>query len=196
MTLLEPAGVTAPAGADPSRALRRVLGHFATGVTVVTTTDASGAPVGLTVNSFTSVSLRPPMVLWCLQRTSRSRAAFQRSGHYAVNVLAEDQRDLAGRFAGERRHGAGERRHGAGEPGHGADGEPDRFAGVGWQLGVAGQPILDGVSAWLVCRLQGTGIPAGDHIVLFGRVLAHRAGQAPPLVFAHGRYRHLDPRTG
>jgi flavin reductase (DIM6/NTAB) family NADH-FMN oxidoreductase RutF len=169
MTMLQPReGTDAPP--DVTRSLRRVLGHYATGVTVVTTVDATGGPVGLTVNSFTSVSLRPPMVLWCLNRASGSRAAFERSRHFAVNILTAEQRPLADRFASS---------------------EPDRFAEVGWQLGVAGQPILDGVGAWLVCRAQGSGIPAGDHVVLFGKVLAHRADSADPLLFAHGEYHRL-----
>ncbi|HIW61233.1 MAG TPA: flavin reductase family protein [Candidatus Stackebrandtia excrementipullorum] len=174
MTLLHPQRNDPPPEAPvvtPDRSLRDMLGHYATGVTVVTTTDRTGNPVGLTVNSFTSVSLRPPMVLWCLNRGSSTRDAFEHSGHYAVNILARDQSGLATRFAGS---GA------------------NRFSDVPWRLGVAGQPILEGVSAWLVCRMPGAAINAGDHVVLFGRVLAHRTHHADPLLFAHGRYRTLD----
>ncbi|MFD0560004.1 flavin reductase (DIM6/NTAB) family NADH-FMN oxidoreductase RutF [Stackebrandtia endophytica] len=172
MTMVTPDRGGRPAATSaPDRTLRTMLGHYATGVTVVTTLDGDGTPAGLTVNSFTSVSLRPPIVLWCLRRDSTSRTAFERSGHYAVNILARDQANLATRFASSR---------------------PDRFTDVDWRAGVAGQPVLDGVSAWLICRLKGATIPAGDHIVLFGEVVSFRTHHSEPLVFAHGGYRGLE----
>jgi flavin reductase (DIM6/NTAB) family NADH-FMN oxidoreductase RutF len=150
------------------RALRDVLGRFATGVTVVTTTHRDRA-VGLTVNSLTSVSLRPPLVLWCLNRASSNRMAFTVADHFAVNVLAADQHALATRFA---------------SPG-------DRFARLAVEHGPHGLPLLSGTVATLVCRRDRI-VPAGDHIVFVGEVIDQRATAGAPLLFVDGQY-HAGP---
>ncbi|WP_051710685.1 flavin reductase family protein [Streptomyces sp. NRRL S-350] len=147
------------------RPLREVLGRYATGVAVVTTRHR-GRPAGLTVNSFTSVSLDPPLVLWCLNRSSAGLAAFTLGTHFAVHVLAADQRELAVRFAG---------------PG-------DRFERLQQLPGPYGVPLLEGVVATLVCRRERV-ITAGDHVILTGTVLDHRSEPGPPLLFLDGRLR-------
>lgn len=150
--------------------LRRTFGHFATGVAVVTTTGPDG-PVGLTVNSVASVSLHPPLMLWCLRKESASLDVFASCAHFAVNVLSADQTGVARAFAS---------RH------------PDRFGTVGWTAGYGGVPVFDGVSAWLVCRRTGAPQSVGDHVVVFGEVVRHRADGTEPLIFAHSRFRRLN----
>ncbi|SHN32397.1 flavin reductase family protein [Cryptosporangium aurantiacum] len=154
---------------------RHVLGHFATGVVIVTAATAPG-PVGLSINSFTAVSLEPPLVGFFPAVTSRSWPSIEQVGAFCVNVLAVDQEALARRFAGA---------------------VADRFAGVGWRPSpVSGAPVLDGVIAWIDCMLESVH-PAGDHVFVTGRVSASGLGaDNDPLVFAHGRYRRLAPPTG
>lgn len=149
--------------------LRRTFGHFATGVAVVTTTGPEG-PVGLTVNSVASVSLRPPLMLWCLRKESASLDVFASCSHFAVNVLSAGQSEVARTFAS---------RH------------PDRFGTVGWSPGRGGVPVLDGVSAWLLCRRTGAPQSAGDHVVVLGEVVGHHGEGTEPLIFAQSRFRRL-----
>ncbi|MFR9797283.1 flavin reductase family protein [Streptomyces sp. MS06] len=163
-----PSRRAAPAGPG-ERALRDVLGRYATGVTVVTCAGAPGGPAGLTVNSFTSVSLDPPLVLWCLALSSRARPAFTAAEYFAVNVLAAGQRDLAARFAG---------------PG-------DRFRGLAVRSGPHGEPLLPGAAATLCCRRSGL-VPAGDHLLLLGAVEQHTRTGRRVLLFADGAY-HEGP---
>ncbi|BCJ40113.1 hypothetical protein GCM10010168_29710 [Actinoplanes ianthinogenes] len=146
------------------RNLRDVLGKFPTGVAVVTTVHG-GHDVGLTINSFTSVSLVPPLVLWCLRRDSRCHPAFVTTPRFAVNVLAAGQRELAERFAG---------------PG-------DRFRGIASRPGPEGLPLLEDVAAYLICRTRRL-IPAGDHVILIGEVVGHEMRPEPSLLFTAGRY--------
>jgi len=153
---------------DP-RQLSRVLGSFTTGVTIVTALDESRRPRGMTANSFTSVSLRPPLVLVCVATESLIWQTFARADHFAVNVLGGHQRDLSMRFA---------ERH------------PDRFAGVDWSPGVSGAPLLDGVLAYIECRRY-RDIEAGDHMILLGEVVSFDRGSHPPLVFHQGNYATL-----
>lgn len=148
------------------RGLRDALGRFATGVTVVTTLDAAGRPVGLTANSFNSVSLDPPMVLWSLARRSLNLRIFLDAGHFAVNVLAADQRDLSDRFAKP----AG-----------------DRFAGVDWEAGTAGVPVFPGTVASFECATDSR-IDGGDHVIFLGRVARFRHADKEPLIYHAGRY--------
>ncbi|MEU2057131.1 flavin reductase family protein [Streptomyces bungoensis] len=157
-----------PAGPG-RRALRDVLGRYASGVTVVTCADPHGAPAGVTVNSFTSVSLDPPLVLWCLALSSRGRPAFTAAEYFAVNALAAGQRDLAARFAG---------------PG-------DRFQGLATLPGPHGEPLIAGAAATLCCRRSGV-VPAGDHLVLLGAVEHHARTARRALLFADGAY-HAGP---
>ena len=150
--------------------LRRVLGHFATGVSVVTTT-VGGEPHGLTVNSFASLSLDPPQVLVCLKRENRSYPAFAQAGHFAVNVLADGQLGLATLFAGT---GEG------------------KFRSVEHRPGAAsGAPLLAHAHAWLECEVVRRIDAPGTHEIVIGRLLGHALGDAPPLLFHRGRYHRL-----
>jgi 3-hydroxy-9,10-secoandrosta-1,3,5(10)-triene-9,17-dione monooxygenase reductase component len=149
-----------------TRDFRNTLGSFATGVTIITTRGADGVPVGITVNSFNSVSLEPPMVLWSLARTSRSLAAFEEAEHWAVHILSAEQEGLSTRFA--------------------RSGE-DKFSGVAVERGVGEVPLLGGCTARLQCR---TSIrhDGGDHIIFIGEVLAYDRSDVAPLVFHGGKY--------
>jgi len=150
-----------------SQHFRAALGMFATGVTVVTARAADGSLVGLTANSFNSVSLNPPLVLWSLARLAGSLPIFSRGSHYAVNILAADQKDLAQRFATR---------------------DIDRFAGVAWREGAGGAPVLEGVAAVFECANRSQ-YEEGDHVIFVGEVerCAARPG-AQPLIFHGGRY--------
>jgi flavin reductase (DIM6/NTAB) family NADH-FMN oxidoreductase RutF len=150
--------------AQRDRTLRDVLGRFATGVTIVTGVNGDGSPAGLTVNSFTSVSLAPPLILWCLRRSSTSRAAFAPGRPFAVNILATDQLDLARRFAGP--------------PG-------ERFTAVRWRGGPYGLALFDGSVAHLICR-QEQRLRQGDHLIIIGAVEHYAAAPGRPLLFADG----------
>ncbi|HEX6247601.1 MAG TPA: flavin reductase [Nocardioidaceae bacterium] len=149
------------------RDLRRAFGQYATGVTVVTTRDEEGRPWGMTANSFTSVSLNPPLVLWAAAKSSPSLPAFAGSQRFAVNVLASDQHHLSRQFATS---GA------------------EKFDGVDLAGDLAGMPLLDGVVAHFVCRRTET-VEAGDHVVFLGEVESYDAPGGEPLVFHSGGYR-------
>ena len=146
---------------------RSALGMFATGVTIVTARGADGAPVGLTANSFNSVSLEPPLVLWSLARSAGSMPAFERGSHYAVNILAADQHALAERFASK---------------------SVDRFADVMFREGAGGAPVLEGAAAVFEC-FNRSRYEEGDHVIFVGEVerCTFNAG-ATPLIFHGGRY--------
>lgn len=155
---------------------RAALGHFATGVTIVTALAADGAPVGLTVNSFNSVSLQPPLVLWSLALHSRALTIFQTATHYAIHVLAAHQQALAERFA---QRGV------------------DRWRGLDWKPGTGGVPLLAGVAAVFECGSRSS-YPEGDHVILVGEVLrcAYDDAQAP-LLYHRGRFlTQLSPLQG
>lgn len=155
--------------------LRRILGHFATGVSVVTT-SVRGVPHGLTVNSFASLSLEPPQIVVCLKRGNRSSGAFALAGHFAVNVLAEGQVDLARLFASTRE---------------------EKFAGVEHAPGNAsGAPLLAGAHAWLECEVGERVAAPGTHDIVIGRLLGYSLGDGPPLVFYRGRYHRLGEALG
>jgi flavin reductase (DIM6/NTAB) family NADH-FMN oxidoreductase RutF len=149
------------------RRLRAALGQYATGVAVVTTLAPDGGPVGLTVNSFSSLSADPPLVLWCLRRDSASLSAFTTADHFAVNVLAAHQEWLARCFAAQ---------------------NIDRFACVNWHRDSRGMPLLHGRLGSFSCR-QIEQIRGGDHLIIVGHLEEYEvtAGQAP-LVFFDGRY--------
>ena len=146
---------------------RAALGMFATGVTIVTALDREGRPTGITANSFNSVSLAPPLVLWSLARAAASMAVFEQGSHYAINILAADQKELAERFS---RRAA------------------NRFAGVAFRPGAGGAPVLEGAAAVFECRNRSR-YQEGDHVIFVGEVehCEHRAG-AQPLIFHGGRY--------
>ena len=150
---------------DPNR-FRHSLGHFCTGVTVITTVDAAG-PAGFACQSFAALSLDPPLVLFCPARTSATWPRIERAGHFCANVLASGQRELARTF--------------------GTSGV-DKFAGVGWSACTSGAPVLDGVLTWAGCTVEAVH-EAGDHHVVLGRVTELGecvAGQ--PLLFYRGRF--------
>jgi flavin reductase (DIM6/NTAB) family NADH-FMN oxidoreductase RutF len=150
-----------------AREFRRALGQFATGVTVVTTCAEDGSRIGVTANSFTSLSLDPPLVLWCINSTAPSLPAFQASSHFAINVLCAKQHHLSRQFATP---------------------SEDKFANVTFNEGPGGVPILDGVLAHFVCR-NVRQVEAGDHFILIGEVESFDAHDEEPLVFHSGAYR-------
>ena len=150
---------------DP-RALRDAFGCFMTGVTVVTTIDATGKPRGFTANSFASVSLDPALLLVSIANNSANLAAFAGGAGFAVNILSERQKEVSATFA---------------RP------VPDRFATVTWRRGPVGSPLIAGVSAWFDCTLHQT-VQAGDHSILIGCIGAFEASQAPGLGYHRGAY--------
>ncbi|WP_144379092.1 flavin reductase family protein [Mesorhizobium amorphae] len=150
---------------DP-RALRDAFGAFLTGVTVVTTHDADGAPIGFTANSFASVSLEPPLLLVCLARTSRNFGPLTQAPGFAVNILSQGQKEVSNTFA---------------RP------VEDRFATVDWTVGPNGSPILSDVAAWFDCTMHQI-VDGGDHVVLLGRIEAFCNGQLNGLGYARGGY--------
>jgi len=151
-------------GADDFRA---ALAMFATGVTIVTARSAAGEPIGLTANSFNSVSIVPPLVLWSLSRQAGSMTAFERGSHYAIHILAADQHALAERFASK---------------------DVDRFEGLAFREGAGGVPLLDGAAAVFEC-FNRSRYQEGDHVIFVGEVesCTRRVG-ASPLIFHGGRY--------
>lgn len=173
MKPLHPAHLATPA--SEQRALRDALGMFATGVTIVTTLAPDGTPVGLTVNSFNSVSLAPPLVLWSLAHRAASLAVFTQAAHYAINVLTTRQRELAARFA---TRGA----------------KP--WAEAAWRPGKTGMPVLADAAAVFECASRSQ-YPEGDHTILVGEVLhsAHHAGSTP-LLYHGGMFYTEHPLGG
>lgn len=160
--------MNAPSKAIAPASLRTALGRFTTGVTIITCRDAAGAAVGLTANSFNSLSLDPPLILWSLRASSQSLPAFRAATHFAVNVLAEGQVELSRRFASS---------------------QPDKFAEGQWADGLGGAPILAGCAAVLECE-RFAEHAAGDHVLFIGRVRQLFEAPLQPLVFQSGRY-HL-----
>ena len=150
-----------------SSEFRRVLGHFVTGVTVLTTRDREGAPAGLTLNAFASLSLRPPLVLVCVDRAADTHDLIAAADGFAVNVLAEGQERIARRFA--------------------ADEVDRRFEGIAWRRETTGAPVLDDVLAWVDCRLHSTA-DGGDHTIYIGEVVDAAARDGAPLLFYRGGY--------
>ncbi|MDQ2639163.1 MAG: flavin reductase family protein [Pseudomonadota bacterium] len=153
-------------GSFDSRAFRSALGNFATGVTIVTTRSEVGDDVGVTANSFNSVSLNPPMILWSLSRKALSLAAFQNNPYFAVHILASDQDSLSARFA---------------TPG------ADKFAGLSIERGEGEVPLLEGCAARFRCRTAFRH-EGGDHVILVGEVLGFDSWHRPPLLYHAGRY--------
>ena len=155
-----------PPPAQTERRFRDAMAQFATGVTIIAAPLEGGEFVGFTANSFNSVSLDPPLIVWSLARHSRSLAAFEGAKRYAVSVLARDQVELARRFS--RPHA-------------------DRFAGVGYRLGAAGAPLIEDAVAWLECRHYALH-PAGDHMLFIGEVETCAFSGGPPLLWHGGKY--------
>ena len=152
-----------------TKPLRQALGRFTTGVTIITCLDAQGRAVGLTANSFTSLSLDPALVLWSLRRSSPTLAAFSAATHFAVNVLGEAQVEVSRHFASN---------------------AVDRFAQGQWSAGLAGLPVLAGSAAVFECASVSQQ-DAGDHVLFIGRVLDFVEAPVAPLLFQAGHYRML-----
>ena len=153
---------------DP-KVFRGALGCFATGITVVTCDGPEGA-IGITANSFSSVSLDPPLVLWCLDNSSETCAAFLRAESFAINILAADQQALSARFATRSNHELG-------------DGEFERWT--------SGAPVLPQALAVLDCLVDAKH-PAGDHTIMVGRVVRIQARDGDPVLYFRGKYRGLE----
>ncbi len=170
-TELSSAAVKPGANAN-GRALRDAFGSFATGVTIVTTTAPSGADIGLTANSFSSVSLDPPMVLWSLARTSMSIEAFRSSAYFAVHILSADQETLSTQFASK---------------------GIDRFGGLALERGPDGIPMLPDCMARFACKLAYQ-YEGGDHVIFVGEIVDFSHSARKPLVFHGGRYGMLLPK--
>lgn len=149
--------------------LRRALGRFATGVTLVTCVDDTGARVGLTANSFNALSLHPPLVLWSLRVESPSAQAFMGASHFVVNVLASTQVALSRRFARPQR---------------------DKFDEGHWTAGRGGAPVLQGAVATFECRRRSHQVE-GDHVLFIGEVERLQERDLPPLVYQGGHYREV-----
>jgi 3-hydroxy-9,10-secoandrosta-1,3,5(10)-triene-9,17-dione monooxygenase reductase component len=156
-----------PTTIDPAH-FRTVLGHYASGLTVITAVN-DGTPVGMTCQSFSSVSLDPPLVLFCATKTSTSWAGIRAAGHFCANVLRDDQEEVSRVFASK---------------------IEDKFAGIGWTAGPSGAPVLQGVLATIDCEINAIH-EAGDHDIVVGRVLELHGGNGAPLVFFRGGYGRL-----
>lgn len=160
---------TSPPAPVSSEEFRRACGRFPTGVTIATVLDSEGQPHGLTVSSFTSVSLEPPLISICLGHAVSLIDTFRAASFFGINILSEEQHSLSDRFA---RKGL------------------DRFQGIGWNSGQYGVPLLDGVLAAIECQVERR-IPVGDHDIFIGRMVATRVAEGAPLVHFHGAYRKL-----
>ncbi len=153
-----------------SKAFRSALGQFATGVTVVTTLDNNGNKVGMTANSFSSVSLDPMLVLWSVARSSSSFQQFMEAKHFAIHVLNANQKDISNQFASN------------------CD---DRFNGIEHCQGLGGIPVLSEYSAVFQCTTENT-YDGGDHVIIVGRVNEFENREQPPLIFHAGKYADLE----
>jgi flavin reductase (DIM6/NTAB) family NADH-FMN oxidoreductase RutF len=154
--------------------LRRAMGCFATGITIVTTKGPDGKFEGVTANSFSTVSLDPPLVLWSLARTARSFAQFEAAPHFAINVLGAGQVDLSRHFSAP---------------------HADKLAGIDHHLGHGDCPVLTGVLAHFEC-LRESMIEGGDHVIFIGRVLRASFREGEPLIYSAGRYHRAIPFDG
>ncbi|WP_018605442.1 flavin reductase family protein [Uliginosibacterium gangwonense] len=149
---------------------RRTLGMFATGIAVITARARDGKPIGLTISSFNSVSLEPPLIVWSLANNSTLREELENCSHYAINVLAKNQQDISNLFASK---------------------AEDRFAKLTWEDGLGGAPVLEGCCA--VFEVRNTQrYPGGDHVIFIGEVERCDKAEHEPLVFFGGKYRQLS----
>jgi len=161
---------------DPSqseemqRQFRNSLGKFATGVTVITMKAADGSLYGLTANSFSSVSLDPPLVLWSIGNNSQGFNAYQKAEHFCISILAADQDDIAMKFAKS---------------------DVAKFEGVSVTEGLGGCPIIDNAIATFECTMEAT-YPGGDHVILVGRVQRAHLNDGDPLLFYQGKFFELS----
>ena len=152
-----------------SREIRDIFGHFATGVTVVTTRDGAGSPFGLTVNAFTSLSLNPPLVVVCIDKAAQCYSCFEDSKVFAVNVLSEDQEELSRRFATK---------------------GIEKFGEIKWHRGENNVPLLDGSIGTIECKIVNS-YEGGDHTIYLGEIVSANASEDRPLLFFKGKYHRL-----
>ena len=145
------------------------MSHFASGVTVVTT-EHDGTPYGMTVASFASLSLHPPLVLICIEQGVKSHDAIAAAARFGVSILAHEQSEISNRFASKK--------------------VEDRFAGTSWSRGELGMPLIDGAICAIECRVQAQ-LPGGDHTIFVGEVESVRTHEAQPLVYFRSGYRQL-----
>jgi flavin reductase (DIM6/NTAB) family NADH-FMN oxidoreductase RutF len=150
--------------------LRRVMGHFATGVTVITTISKDGRPFGLTANAFTSVSLEPPLLLISVDKKAESYACFEESRVFTINILADDQEALSRKFAVS---------------------GGNKFEGVAFHSGANGVPILEGTLAYIECKLYAS-YDGGDHTLYLGEIEQTESREGKPLLFYRGGYRAIS----
>ena len=151
------------------RELRNALGNFATGITVITALDQQGEPKGMTANSFSSVSLEPPLVSWCVGRESKLFDLFQVTNHFAVNILHSGQQSISQLFASP---------------------NDDKFGQIPWHAGMNGLPLLDESSCQFQCEIEHR-YSGGDHTIVIGRVLDFYSKPMSPLIFHGGQYQEL-----
>lgn len=147
---------------------KEAMSHFASGVTVVTT-EHEGTRYGMTVASFASLSLHPPLVLVCIERSVKTHDAIRNAGHFAVSILGKSQADVSGRFASK---------------------IEDKFAGTTTRRGEHGMPLIDGAICTLECRVHSE-LPGGDHTIFVGEVLDSSTSDGPPLVYYRSSYREI-----
>ena len=152
-----------------SQELRRVMGHFATGVTVITTMDKDGAPFGLTANAFTSLSLNPPLVLICIDKGVQCYCCFEESKLFAVNVLSENQEEISRRFATK---------------------GIEKFSSIKWRKSESGLALLEGAISHIECKVV-QGYDGGDHTIYIGEIISATGSGDRPLIFFKGQYRRL-----
>jgi flavin reductase (DIM6/NTAB) family NADH-FMN oxidoreductase RutF len=152
------------------RHFRLACGRYSTGIVVATVLDSTGDPHGITVNSFTSVSLSPPLILICLDHRTRVGRHFHPGAHFGVNVLNESQREISDHFANSKR---------------------DRFNGIEWRPGGTGVPLIPHGLAFFECAVRSR-VPAGDHDIVIGEVMEARAEEGRPLIYFASGYRKLE----
>lgn len=152
-----------------STEFRRVMGMFATGVTVVTTLTQEGRPHGLTANAFMSVSLDPPLVLVSIDKKTETHAHLRAAGRFCVNVLRETHKELSDKFASK---------------------SPDKFEGVAYRTEATGSPVLEDALAWIDCEVA-QAYEGGDHTLFLGKVVALGRSEGSPLLFFAGKYHRL-----
>ena len=157
-----------------TREFRSCLGSFTTGVTVVTSKDLDGGYVGVTANSFNSVSMDPPLVLWSLGKSARSLPAFETAKYFAINILASDQMDISNHFATQ---------------------QEDKFGSIQFQNGIDDLPLLAGCAATIQCETSMV-YEGGDHIIIVGKVIEFNEFNKPGLAFSKGKYALSQPHPG
>jgi flavin reductase (DIM6/NTAB) family NADH-FMN oxidoreductase RutF len=153
------------------RQFRLACGRFTTGIAIATVIDADGEPHGITINSFASVSLAPPLLSICLDHRARILEHFRPGVHFGINILNEHQREISDHFASSKR---------------------DRFNGIEWFAGGTGVPLLPRGLAFIQCALRNR-VPAGDHDIVIGEVIDSRVEEGRPLIYYASGYRKLEP---